>query len=458
MIDDQGRLFGTVNVIDAFVMGVVLVALSAGAGMVVVDGIGTEDDDVSESKALTLTAKNVGEPRASSIETGDRVVIDSRSRSFFVTDVYRTPDGGEGVRLVVRITSANGTSRTYRKGQRVGIINEEYILNATVTEQDSPLSRSSTNVTIRTTVPQRVAASVERNDAYIVADREVATVRNVSTVRRGDDTSTLLLSVRLDVIGKDTKRFAGETVRLGREIQFETKDYRLNGTIVGKGEELQVRNVTRTVTLQTTVPDTAADKISQGDTYRIGGRPVATIESVRTTPGNSFDKRRVRMLVTLEAVKQENQTTFLGKPLTVGTTITFDTRHYTIDAPIRALEDGPPAETRLSTLVTVEVTDVSAAVARALEPGMNYTVGGTVFATVEEKQVGPATVIVKTQDGQLYARKHPKRKDVVLTVRLRTRQTPQGTEYAMEPLRIGRNINLDFGTVRVRGTVTEIQD
>jgi len=90
VLDEKGRLFGRVNVVDAFVVLFALTIVIAGAALVYGDGLG---DEPTETMHVTLVSET---PSATTLEIGE---IDLESGTFVsprrgttanITDVHRT--------------------------------------------------------------------------------------------------------------------------------------------------------------------------------------------------------------------------------------------------------------------------------------------------------------------------------------------------------------------------------
>jgi hypothetical protein len=90
----------------------------------------------------------------------------------------------------------------------------------------------------------------------------------------------------------------------------------------------------------------------------------------------------------------------------------------------------------------------------SLGAGLTERVRGETVARLTDVTVTPATVVLTSQDGNVYQRQHPVQKDVTMTAELRVRETSTGVRFKGSALRQGRTVVLDFGTVTVEATVT----
>lgn len=109
-----------------------------------------------------------------------------------------------------------------------------------------------------------------------------------------------------------------------------------------------------------------------------------------------------------------------------------------------------------NTTVTIEIESTQQHVADAI-PGGTTEINETIV-TVENKRIEPRTVVVKTEDDELVEREHPTQKTLTLEVTLETTDEDVGVSYLGTPVRVGEELTVDFGTGRVTGTVTDVDD
>jgi hypothetical protein len=96
-------------------------------------------------------------------------------------------------------------------------------------------------------------------------------------------------------------------------------------------------------------------------------------------------------------------------------------------------------------------------VANGLRAGMRERVRGETVAELTAVTVDPAVVVLTSQDGNVYRREHPVRKDVTMTADLRVRETSAGIRFKGAVLRQGATVVLDLGTVTVEATLVSVQ-
>lgn len=365
LIDEEGNLFGVVNVIDALV--VLMAVAVVGAGVAV---LGHDSESATNSTTTQFVTIDLNEQPgyvAERISEGDVMTRDGQNLT--ITDVYVGPGGGETASMTIRA---------------------------------------------------KVAGTVAANGPV---------------------------------------SFGGDVIRPGRPIQVQTGDYGVNGTVTAvedDGSELDV--VDTSVTLRTTVDRSIGHRIREGDTYEVGGRQVATVDSVRVYPTNNTSQNRALLDVTLRTLRSDDGTMFGSVPVKVGSTVPVRTDEYDVTGTV--IEKGGP-ETNRSTetlTATVELENVDPEYAAAFEVGDEERFRDDTYARVTDKRVEPAVVVVASDDGNIHEREHPRNKDVYLTVELNVRVTSAGIQFHGERLSVGSSVILDFGSVVAHGNVTEIED
>jgi len=242
VLDEEGRLFGAVNVVDALVVLFAVAVILAGAALVFGGG---SDDTQSETMHVTLASENAS---ATALQTGE-IALESetlggagRDATATVTDLYRTP----GPRVHLRV--ALGGTRTddgfryedepVRLGDTVVVANDRTRATTRIVERDvaPTFSKTTTTVTLQTTVRRPVADAVTAGDEVTVGPATVATVTDADATPRNETHSQLQVSLALETRVVDgTAHYAGRPVRLGRTIGIETDDYEFAGEVVDRG-------------------------------------------------------------------------------------------------------------------------------------------------------------------------------------------------------------------------------
>lgn len=242
VLDDEGRLFGLVNVIDALVVLFAVAVVVAGAALVFGGGL---ESDSGDTLHVTLVSENAS---ATAFAPGNVTLEDGtlggagRDATATVTAVHRT--AGPRVYLGVALEGTRTDegfrfgNEPVRVGDRVVVATDTARAEARLIERNAPstFSTSTTAVTVESTVRRPVADAVSAGDQHRVGGTTVATVRRAETTALNDSHARLRVSLDLrtrDVDG--TPRYGGRPVRLGRTVRFETTDYEFAGPIVDRG-------------------------------------------------------------------------------------------------------------------------------------------------------------------------------------------------------------------------------
>jgi hypothetical protein len=355
LLDEEGRLFGIVNIIDALAILLLVSVLVAGAAVIGDFGDTGEPEtryatvELSQNSPAVLSRLAVGDQRAASPQTGNVTL----------TDVYLTADGQANVTGYVRV-EIEGTllPREAQSGQVFGYAGEPLRIGDMLTiggadysvegrlisiENESDLLPTQTTaVRIETAVSRPVANSLTEGDEYRVAGRSIATLRDVQTYPHQDaETRRVSLGLELETIQlAGTTSFAGRPISLDSEIPFKTAEYRLNGQIVQRGTTSppgDVSMTTATINL-TGVHPAVANKLQPGQRETLRGQTLVTITNVtrrnatvvlESESGNIYARDHpvledVSLEVKLRTRRTASGLEFHGQPLTVGRTVTLD--------------------------------------------------------------------------------------------------------------------------------------
>ena len=184
IIDEEGRLFGTINVVDALVVLVVLAVAIAGIALVA----GGESVE-TETRYVTVDLGTQPEFVVDQLDVGDTSTLDDEFGNLTITDTYltRSTAGTQAmarVRVTGRATEGRFTfdGEPLRLGRSLSFENETYAVNGTITAvgNQTELSTQERTVVLRGVVPDDVARNADAGDEIRVADESVATFRDVA--------------------------------------------------------------------------------------------------------------------------------------------------------------------------------------------------------------------------------------------------------------------------------------
>lgn len=366
VIDEEGRLFGVVNVIDALVVLLVLAVVIAGVALV--DPFGSVNE---ATRYATIDLGDQPEYIAEQITPDDLMRPEGPGRNVTVMDVYVGPGGEEGVAVTVR-AQINGTF-----------------------EED----------------------------------------------------------------GMATPRFnyRGEPLTQGNAFTLDTEGYTAEGTITRMSrDDSTLATDTSRVAIESTVSAAIAHAIDDGDTYTIAGHDVATVQTVDVAPTGDITTRRVTLGLDIQTLDRRAGQFFGANRVTIGSTIPFETASYRVSGAITNSGSYLPAGSTTSRTVRVKAENVTPEFAEAITQGMAEESRRQETAQILDKRVEPASIILTSEDGNIFEREHPRNKDVYLVVEVVVRETRDGYQFHGQPLREGNTITLDFRTITVSGTVTKL--
>ena len=260
VIDDDGQLFGLINVIDALVVLFVIAIIGAGIALV---GVGGEPAD---TRYATIDLGEQPDYTANQITVGDEWDVQGSADVLTVTDVFLAPTA-DGDRNVVIRAEVNGTAidpeaqeqsaitfagEPLRFGRDLEIETPQYVVEGVVTDvgpEESFGTEATRSVTVEATeMPQSRVDRLGVGLTEVMRDDETATVTDVSDVaseeirssgdgfttvehpRNRDVTMTLDMTVR--ELDDGTVLFRGSSLRIDQSIVFEFDEVTFEGDVV----------------------------------------------------------------------------------------------------------------------------------------------------------------------------------------------------------------------------------
>ena len=358
IIDDEGNLFGVVNVIDALVILMVLAVGVAGIALVAAGG-DESDEPNTETTYATLDLGTQPAYVVDEIAEGDTYEPDGSS-TITITDVHVTPHGDDvGVTLRVELTGEEaGETIAYanaplRLDRTLDIETDRYSVDGQIRAvgDTNTLDRTEETVVIRDTLPVDTAESVTPGDEIRLAGRTVATIDDVETFATRDANERLVyVETSLDAHREgDTTRFGGVALKRGQPVTLDAPAYTLDGEIDRVGDDTLGETTTQTVTLRMDeVHEDTAGAIRPGLTEGTTSNPVATVSSVDVEPSliittgddgtvNVVDHPRNRdVTITADLQVRETPTSvqFKGESLRSGSTVVLDLGTVTVEAEV----------------------------------------------------------------------------------------------------------------------------
>ncbi len=350
ILDEEGRLFGRVNVVDAAVVAGLLFLVLAGGAVALGSLTGGEE-------ATRYATLDLGER---SPAVADRIAANDTSldRSVTLTDVYVGPSGNGNVSVVARakldgtLTAGDGGSSVFafgggplQRGDEVGVETGGYDIGGAVvelSETGGTLDTGTLPVVVETSLPAATRAYVEPGDTDRRNGRPVATVEGTLFPPTGNET------VRTDLVGLTLRtvnhsggtHFGGTELRVGKVVRFDTDRYNFSGSVVrwGSAEPAgEVGTTAATVVLRGADP-AFVDGVETGAVERRGETVTARVTDKRVEPatvvltsesGNIYEREHPRNVdVTLTVELRTRQTDaglrFHTRALREGTELALD--------------------------------------------------------------------------------------------------------------------------------------
>jgi hypothetical protein len=256
IVDDEGRLFGLINVIDLLVVLLAIAVLASGLSLIGFSGSEPTSTSTGQSDSTEriryATVKIDAQPDYVTDLVARNQTITVKGQNATIVDVYRTPVDDD-VALTVRVRligDTNAATDTFFLANEPLLLGDELVLSSrlyqisgTVTELSErgrrlPVSRHT--ITLRAETPIAVADTVSVGDRHTLNDETVARVESVSLVAASTETSeneTIVVDVTLSTITRDgTRHYARRPVRLGSMVSFRTTEYVLTGRITAIGQ------------------------------------------------------------------------------------------------------------------------------------------------------------------------------------------------------------------------------
>jgi hypothetical protein len=462
IIDDEGNLFGLVNVIDALVVLLVLGVVVAGAALIFG---GNDQPEPEPTLATTNVTLDLGAQPAyivDQLNEGDSYSPTANTQ-LTITDLQFTPRESE-TQVLVRAQLRGietGESIGYdgappRLGRNVGIATDSYVVNGTIRDVggSAGFATDQTTVQLRTSLSSSDARSLDSGDSVSVAGRPLATIDDVTVYDGGDRQIAYVTATLQTITGGDRPQFGATALREGVSITLPTDDVVVDGQIQGVGSGVE-RDTTQ-VLVRDTVSSETAVAIDEGDAYRVAGRDIATVESVAAYGTNNPNQMRVYVGLDLTTIRHGDRPAFGATTVREGVTIPFQTPEYALGGTVErvgAIEQRGAATHRT---VTLQMRNVAPDLARTIDAGVSESTGETTVARIEHVDRTNSTVILTSDDGNIYQREHPVNQDLTIEANLSVRETTTGTTFKGEPLQRGSQIVLDLGDQTIRATVVSL--
>lgn len=373
LIDEEGRLFGRINLIDAIAVLLAFVAIVAAASVVLTPA------PPRATRYATVEATDVSPPVARQLDAGD--IGTATGQNVTITDVYVAPSDAPGYDVWLRVAISGrlvgpGEFRfagaPLRTGTSVPFSTSQYELTGTVTNvsrDDDTLPTQRTPLRLQTNVTRSTAAVIDQGDAVTVAGRPVATIEDVRPYPT-DHPEYRLVSVGLRVRTIDhgtVPHFGRQPVRVGSALRLPTDEYDITGAVRRRGNTTPPGRATATTArvLFEGVDPAVADEITAGEREVIRGHTLAEVIEVRSQNATVIVRdddghlharphprnQDVYATVKFTTRQRDRSLWFHGRPLALGTPIRLDLGRVTVEGRIVQFASTTRARSARSGLV-----------------------------------------------------------------------------------------------------------
>lgn len=423
--------------------------------------------DLQSATESVIVDSTVSAETARQIETGDTYEVAGHSIATVEDVIAYDTNNADRKRIHVGLsieTLGYGEENQFgtqpvEDGVTLPFRTEPYEFRGSVNQVGTAdLQIATEEVVVTDVVDAEEAQKIRANDTYKVAGRAIGTVEDVIAYDTNNpDRKRVYLGLSIDVLDYgEEQRFDTQAIQSGTTLPFRTEYYELTGDVRRVGTaDLQVS--TENVLVTDVVEASVATELSEGDTYRVSGRSIATVENVAVYGTSNPDRKRVYVGLSVEALGYGERPQFgANNPLEEGVTLPFRTLAYDFNGDIvrlDALQQRGQATTRT---VTLEMANVEPDRATSVESGLTETNAGQVIAEVGDVTVQPAVITLTSEDGDIFEREHPVNKDVTLTAALQVREDDRTVRFKGRTVQEGDRITLDLGVTTIEATIVDL--
>ncbi|GCF14786.1 hypothetical protein Harman_27210 [Haloarcula mannanilytica] len=461
LLNDEGSLFGLINIVDALAVLLVLAVVVAGAALVL------QPDSEPPDRTTTNVTLDLGpQPQylVSEINEGDTYSPNSDSE-LTVTDVHLTPQDDQ-TRVILRTTiegPTSGDSLSYsgaplRLSRSLAIATSRYEVSGQIraVSGDNSLETETTTVVLRDTMATAETRAVTAGDEIWIGGRTVATVEDVAAyARENASQQTVFIEADLETYTQQGRqRFGNRQVRPGQPITLSAAEYTIDGRLEQVGSGLQP--TTADVLVETTVNAETANDIAAGDVATVAGHDTAEIETVTTYDTQNPDRKRVLAGLALTTLEDGDRQRFGSAYVQRGNNISISTASYELSGAIERVGALEPRGTLGNRTVTLRMADVREDMASAIEPGMTETSRGETIARISRVNTESSVIITTGDNGSVNVVDHPFLRDVTITAELQVRETTGGVQFKGESIQQGSSVVINLETLTIKADVVSV--
>lgn len=316
---------------------------------------------------------------------------------------------------------------------------------------------ATTNVTLDLgPQPNYLVAAINEGDTHSAGEESQLTITDIHLSPQGGQTRVIVRAKLRGIASGETIDYANAPPRLGRALDIATDTYQVSGRIRAVGGNDSLSTEQTDVVLSDTMPTADAQEVTPGDEIRVGGRTVATIETVSTFATRNPNQRRVVVGATVTTYTQHGDSRFGNTPVRTGQRIRLPADAYTFNGRIERVGALEPRGTVTTRTVTLQMYDVREVMADAIQTGMTERSAGETIARVTDVQTDPSLIITTGDNGSVNIVEHPFNRKVTITTELQVRETTSGLTFKGQAIRQGSEVVIDLGTITIRATVVSV--
>jgi hypothetical protein len=444
LIDDQGRLFGKINVIDGAVLSLLAVfAVTAGAFLV--------DGEQTRNVHAQVAMQDVPREASQALNPGTEL----HGGAVTVTEVRHVQATSTTDRVFARLnvtTTLDDDTGRHRLGQTVvqrganlplSVAGHELQASISLVDEEQGFTylQPPTEVLFVDREVERPVAQLPDEGLVSLGAENVLDVNGSAVVPRSPTTADVFVWGATYRLGGNAD--PGQPALLpGASTILTAPGLRLDGELRNPDEDGRpVEPASTSLTVLAGSTDGSRPQARVGNQIRLSEDVHATVTDVLpldgpvvndpstvlpldgpvvNDPSTDAIESRPRLLVAFDvaASSVNDRLEFRGESLEVGQTFRFDAGGSSLEGPIR--EIGDRGGDGGSTNVTLQASRVPPWAADHLDPGDRETTrAGETLATIRALERRPSTMIV-THEGQVHEREHPRLLDLTLRVQLHT--------------------------------------
>lgn len=461
LIDDEGNLFGVLNVVDLAVVVSLLALLVFAVGLVT---LSTDRVDTTTTNVTILVTDQ--EYVVDQIAVGDTFSKSTTDAELTVVDTYSAPEEGE-VAAFLRFSlvgEQSGGVALYdgvppRLGRNITLQTNRYETAGTIVNVggDERLNTSQQTVVLRSTLPAADSRALDPGTTIRADGQMVGTINNIARYVNSDQGGHVVYinSTLRTFDGWGRHRFGNTIIENGSTVKLPLSTSEANASVMQVGGTF-TQNTTDVVA-HTTMPADVALSIDRGDTFRLGRDRLGEVESVTAFGTDKAETKEVYLGLSLQTTTIADTIWYGKTPVRQGNTIRLEVGAEPYNAQITRVGTTERAGTPVTREVTLTLNNTLPSLANDITEGMSERSGETTLARITDVERSNATVVLTGDNGNIYAREHPIRDNLTMTATLQMRETPAGITFKDRLIQRGDQITLALDNRTIKPTIRSIK-